>query len=102
MKNIRSLCMPSYIYLVISVISTVLLAFQNYNNTNTFCVGDFECNVPSTMLVFIMEGLYIWFWTYILDILCKAGNKQLSWILVLFPFILFFIIIGLIILNQTI
>lgn len=101
MKTVKKLCQPSYIYLVISVISMMFLVFQNYTNTNTFCVGEFECSVPNTLHVLIIEGVYILFWTFILDVLCKAGYKRMSWFLVLLPFLLFFIVIGLLMLNQT-
>ena len=101
MKTVKKLCLPSYIYLVISAISMVVLVFQNYTNTNTFCVGDFECDVPNTLSVLIIEGVYILFWTFILDVLCKAGYERMSWFLVLLPFLLFFIVIGLLMLNQT-
>ena len=100
-KSVKKLCMPSYIYLVISAISMAVLVFQNYTNTNTFCVGDFECSVPNTMTILLAEGIYILFWTFILDILCKAGYERMSWFLVLLPFLLFFIMIGLLMLNQS-
>jgi len=101
MKSVKKLCMPSYIYLVISTMSMAVLVFQNYTNTNTFCVGDFQCDVPNTMTVLLAEGIYILFWTFILDILCKAGYERMSWFLVLLPFLLFFIMIGLLMLNQS-
>ena len=101
MKTVKKLCMPSYVYLVISAMSMAILIFQNYTNTNTFCVGDFECEVPNTMMVLLIEGIYILFWAFILDILCKSGYERMSWFLVLMPFILFFIMIGLLMLNQS-
>ena len=41
------------------------------------------------------------FWTFILNCLCKAGYKEISWILLLLPFILFFIITALIFLTYS-
>jgi len=104
-ESIRKLCSPAYVYLVISVIAVIAIMFQNAGNSNKYCVGQFSCDVPSTAGIFIAKGLYIAFWTFILNALCKAGYKQLSWFMVLLPFILFFIIIGMILLmaaNQEI
>jgi hypothetical protein len=98
---IKYLCKPAYIYLVISVISMVILMFQNMGNKNNYCVGSFECNVPNTGLVFLGKGLGIAFWTFILNAICRAGYKNLSWFLVLLPFALFFVMIGAVILKQS-
>ena len=40
------------------------------------------------------------FWTFILNAICKAGYKEVSWFMVLLPIILLFIIIGIVILNS--
>lgn len=100
MKDIKKLCTPSYIYLVISVIAMAGLVVQNFGNNNKYCVGSFECGVPNTAMVFVAKALYIAFWTFVLNSLCKAGYKSVSWFFVLLPFIMFFILIGLVLLNQ--
>ena len=99
-KIIKKLCTPAYIYLVISVIAIIILMFQNGGNTNTYCVGSFECPVPSTSMIFFLNFLYVAFWTFILDSVCKAGHKSVSWFLVIFPFILFFVLLGMMMLAQ--
>jgi hypothetical protein len=99
-NTIKYLCKPAYVYLVISIIATVILMFQNGGNQNTYCVGSFECPVPSTALVFIVKFIYIAFWTFVLNSICRAGYKQFAWFLVLLPFIMFFILIGMIMLRQ--
>ena len=100
LNTIKSLCKPAYIYLVISVIATVILLVQNIGNSNTYCVGSFECPVPNTALVFIVKFISIAFWTFILNAICKAGYKQVAWFLVILPFLVAFITIGLLMLNQ--
>ena len=45
--------------------------------------------------------IYILFWTFILNSLCKAGYKEISWFLVLLPILLLFIILGLVIVTYT-
>ena len=101
MESIRKLCSPAYVYLVISVIAIVVLMFQNAGNQNKYQCGDFECQVPNVGAVFLAKGLYVAFWTFILDALCKAGYKQVSWFLVLLPFVMFFVLIGLMILVMA-
>jgi hypothetical protein len=99
-KFVKKLCTPAYVYLVISVITIVALMFQNSGNVDSYCMGSYECPVPSTALVFLVEFLYVAFWTFILDAICKAGYKQFSWFIVLFPFLLFFVLLGLMIVAQ--
>ena len=93
--GIKDLCTPSYVYLVISTIAVIVMAIQNFGNINTYCVGSLTCVVGSTALVFSIKVLYILFWTWILNLICKAGVPQLAWFLVLLPFILFFILVAL-------
>jgi hypothetical protein len=100
MKFIKKLCTPAYVYLVISVIAIVALMFQNSGNVDVYCIVNYECPVPNTALIFFVEFLYVAFWTFVLDSICKAGHKQFSWFLVLFPFILFFVLLGLMIVAQ--
>lgn len=102
LKLIKKLCTPAYVYLVISVIAIVLMMFQNCGNVDMYCLGNYECEVPSTALIFLSEFIYVAFWTFILDSVCKAGHKQFSWFLVLFPFILFFVLLGLLMVSQAV
>jgi len=100
LKLIKKLCSPAYVYLVISTITLILLIFQNQGNTNTYCMGSYTCPVNNTSLIFLMEFLYIAFWTFVLDSICKAGYKNFSWFLVLLPFLLFFVLIGAMMITQ--
>ena len=100
MKYIKKLCTPAYIYLVISVIAILMMMFQNSGNVDTYCLGSYNCPVPNTALVFFVQFIYVAFWTFILDSICKAGHKQFSWFLVLFPFILLFVLLGMMLVAQ--
>ena len=80
----------------------IIMIFQNAGNTNSYCVGDFECPVPNTAMIFLAETIYILFWTFVLNAICKAGYKNFSWFLVLVPIILMAILIGLLMLNGGI
>jgi hypothetical protein len=51
-------------------------------------------------LVFIIKLIYILFWTWVLNLICKDGHTNISWLLVLLPFILLFVMIGLLMINM--
>ena len=87
LTGLRNLCTPSYVYLVISLIAVIIMAVQNFGNMNTYCVGSLTCSVGSTALVFAIKILYILFWTWILNLICKAGATHIAWILLLLPFV---------------
>ena len=91
--GLRKLCTPAYLYLVISAFSIIIIMLQNGSNSNTYCMGNYSCQVPNIYLIFVIKLLYVLFWTWILNLLCKAGYPGISWVLLLFPFILMFIFI---------
>jgi len=90
MKSVNALCPPAYLYLAVSVVVMIILIVQNLmkSNIKKFCLGSFSCNVPNVLLVLAIKFLFIVFWTIVLDALCKYGLTNLSWLLVLFPYIL--------------
>jgi hypothetical protein len=100
-KTLKELCRPAMIYFIISIVALVMVLFQNLNDNQSYYVGSFSCNVPNTAAIFIMKLIYILFWTYILNLICKDGHSGLSWLLILFPFILLFVIIGFMMLQST-
>lgn len=99
-KSLKELCTPALVYFVISIVSLVLVLLQNLGNRHSYYIGSFSCKVPSTILVFIIKLIYILFWTWILNLICKDGHIGISWLLVLLPWILLFVIIGMIMINQ--
>ena len=98
--NIKDLCTPASIYFVISIISLAIILLQNLGNQQSYTVGSFSCRVPSTVLVFVIKLIYILFWTWILNLICKDGHTGVSWLLVLLPFILLFVMMGLLMINM--
>jgi len=103
MFDINKLCTPAYVYLVISALSMVILILQNAaGNNKTYCVGDYECEVPNTAAIFIAKGLYIAVWTLILNYLCNAGYKNFAWFLLFLPIIFIFVLIGVLMLHYGI
>lgn len=97
--GLRKLCTPAYVYLVISVIFIIIAAIQNYGNINVYCLGSYSCDVSSTFLIFVIKLLYILFWTWILNLICKAGHPGVSWFLLLLPVLLIFILLAMLMIK---
>jgi hypothetical protein len=96
--GLKNLCKPALLYLVISLAAILVMSFQNYTNENVYCLGYYSCNVPSVYLIFIVKIIYVIFWTWILNLICRSGAPIVSWLLVLFPIVLFFVLIGIMLL----
>ena len=92
--NIRNWCTPAYFYFIISTIAILIMSIQNYGNTNIYCLGDYSCGVTSTFLIFVIKVLYVLFWTWILNLICKSGYESVSWFLFLLPYVIMFITIA--------
>ena len=99
-KSLKELCSPAMLYFVISMIALSVVLLQNLGNTSSYNIGSFSCSVPNTALVFIVKLIYVLFWTYVLNLICKDGHTSLSWLLVLLPWILLFVMIGLLMINM--
>ena len=99
LKDFKNLCTPASVYLAINVIIFIAIAVQNFGNTTKYCVGQYKCTVPNTFVMFVFKAVYILFWTFVLNSICKAGYKEVSWFLVLLPIILLFVLLGLVLIN---
>ena len=99
--GLKKLCNPAYVYLVISCIALIIISIQNLGNVNTYCLGSYSCDVGNTSIIFVIKALYILFWTWLLNVICKGGAPNFAWLLVLFPFILLFVVLGLTMLNGN-
>jgi hypothetical protein len=98
--KLSQLCTPSYVYFIISVLAIAISAIQNMGNSNKYTLGMFSCRVPSCIAVFIVKVIYILFWTWILNLMCKDGHSGIAWFLVLLPFIMLFVIMGMVMTYQ--
>lgn len=99
-KKLGQLCTPALVYFVISVIALLISILQNLGNNKKYTLGNFSCKVPSTIMVFILKVIYILFWTWVLNLICQSGHKEISWFLVLLPFILMFVLMGAMMLKK--
>ncbi len=69
--SFSQLCTPAQLYFGLTILATVLAIF---NRVPIFAV--------------LMKLFFAFGWTYILNLLCKNDYKNVSWFLVLFPYIL--------------
>lgn len=98
--GLKNICTPAMVYLILSMLALIIMATQNYYGDSTYCLGSYSCNVSSVSLLFLAKLFYIIFWTWLLNIICKSGYPIVSWILVLLPFILLFVMISSIFLIE--
>lgn len=91
-----SLCPPAFLYLLVSFIAFVIIAYQNIFNPNSYsyCIGNFNCEVPNIYMVYLVKLLYIFFWTWLINIICMKGGDAISWFLVILPFVLLTFFVG--------
>ena len=93
-RKLKDLCSPAQFYFVLSMIGLVVSAWENMGRKNIYVLGGMPRRVPSTPLVFLMKIVYILFWTWILNLICRDNRKGFAWFLVLIPFILSFLLLG--------
>ena len=87
-KSLKELCNPALFYLVMSILGLLMVAFQNMGNNRELMIGSTMLNVENSPVIFIVKLVYILFWTWILNLICKDGHPGISWLLVFLPLIL--------------
>ena len=100
-RRLKDLCSPALFYFVISMIGLVLSAWENMGRRDIYILGGMTRRVPSTALVFLVQVIYVLFWTWILNLICKDGHTGISWFLVLIPFILLFSVVVLLMVSPV-
>ncbi len=99
--SIKDLCNPSMLYFVLSIIVLIVIGIQNLKgDDHLLCLGQYKCTVGSKTVVFLLHAIYMLFWTFVLDLICKAGYSELSWFIVLIPFLIAFILMGILIYQS--
>lgn len=103
MANFLNLCPPAMLYMILSITVLVLLLLQNLTTPeNAYCVGSVSCTTNYKFTAFLIKVIYTAFWTFILNCLCKSGYQTFSWLLVIIPFVLMFLLIAIIMLYGGI
>lgn len=98
--KLSQLCSPAYVYFIISILAIVISGIQNMGNRTKYTLGMYSCRVPSCIAVFIVKIIYILFWSWVLNLMCKDGHSGIAWFLVLLPFIMLFVIMGMVMMYQ--
>ena len=93
----KKLGSPAKFYFIIATISYIFLIAQNINCKDRFYLGNYSCK-QNTAVILGLNAIYILVWTWVINTLCTV-NKDISWLIVLFPIILFFICLGIVIMN---
>ena len=94
-NKFKSLCTPAQLYLGLSILSAVGLIIQNCMDPYTLCIGSFTTPSPiHNISYFVIQCMYVLFWTWIINKACKKGWNKLAWLIVLFPFVAMFVLIG--------
>ena len=100
-KQFNNLCKPSQFYLFMSITSIVIMLIQNMTDSRKYCVGTYECNIEfSNIIIFVSKLAYVFLWTIIFNSLCKNGYSNLAWGIILVPFILMFMMIGMFMFSK--
>ena len=94
-NTLKKMCKPATVYFILSVVTLIVMILSNIGNRRTFCMGEFECPVDNLFLIYLIKLGYILFTTIVLDSLCKNGYGSISWFLVFFPLLAYFVSLGL-------
>ena len=100
LDTLKQLCTPAQIYFAISFLSIFSMMIQNIQDPHAYCCGLVSAVSPvNNIFYFIFKIVYVFVWTYILNLLCKKGYKTISWAILLLPLIGMFILIGLLLIS---
>jgi hypothetical protein len=92
MNAVMNLCAPSKIYFFVAIILLFLSFVSDARNKDNdkVCLGKLKCkNKP---MYYLLNVLFILFWTWVLNKLCNMGWVKLSWFLLIFPFLMLVIL----------
>lgn len=99
--NLKKMCTPATIYFIVSITTLLSMIISNWGNRNKLCMGEFECPVDDIYLIYVVKLAYLLFVTIILDSLCKNGYASISWFLVFFPILFYFVALGMFMIRQN-
>lgn len=94
------MCTPAQIYLIISVILLILSYFGMSAISQQLTLNQSGHPVlhslnftyqKDTRTSYVVQAVLIVLWTWLLSYLCNKGYSQLSWFLVLLPWVLMFL-----------
>lgn len=94
------LCTPAQIYLIVSVVMLVLSYFGlsaisqqlNMHQSGSPLLQSLNFTYQKdSRTSYVVQGVFILLWTWVLSYICRKGYTSLSWFLVLLPWVLMFL-----------
>ena len=99
-QTYNALCSPAKLYLVIQSVGILLLFVKNFRDTTHYRVGSYKIPLGHhNIYYFLIKIAVLLFWTWMLNKLCTKQYEGVAWFLVLIPFILFFVAIGMVVVS---
>lgn len=74
---LKKICLPAKIYLAILIITVIIAIFQG--------VG---------LAIVLFKVVFGLIWTWLLNWICSKGYTSLSWVILLLPYVLLFLIVA--------
>ena len=95
-KTFADYCTPAKVYLGISLVSVIVVIIQNLLNPNhnELCIGVHKCTMSHKVVVLVFKIIYMLFWAWLLNFLCKKGLTKLAWFILVIPFLLIAVLLG--------
>ena len=104
------LCTPAQIYLIVSVVMLVLSYFglsaisqqlHAHKSSSPMLQSLNFTYQKDSRTSYVVQGVFIILWTWVLSYLCRKGYTSLSWFLVLLPWVLMFLAFFVFILEMV-
>ena len=73
---LKRLCLPSKVFLALSLFSFTVMVLQNINGSSEYCVGRYSCRTNKYM-IFMVKFLYI-LCLFFMIILSKLTYRRIS------------------------
>jgi hypothetical protein len=103
------LCAPAQIYLIVAIIMLILSYFGLSAISQQLTIHQSSSPLLQSLnftyqkdsqTSYVVQGVFIIVWTWVLSYLCRKGYTSLSWFLVLLPWVLMFLAFFIYVLNT--
>lgn len=92
--GLNNICVPAQIYMAVSLfLIFVMLLYTYYGKINISCLGKLSCDTTNHFQ-FIIKIIFVLFWTWVLNIICKTYDESVSWAILLIPAAMFIIVLS--------